>query len=214
MADPTSEHSAPRGQVIRCAASYDVLVSVLTFGRERAFREATLKCAGVSPGERVLDVGCGTGTLALAAKRRVGALGTSHGVDAGPEMVARAKGKAAAERLAVTFEVARAQSLPFPDGAFDVVLCSLVMHHLPEVGRNEAVAEMRRVLRSGGRLLVVDLAQVRGLLAALHPISLLHGHSNMNSMNQATALMKDAGFIDIVAGGLGPQVLGYVLGRK
>ena len=210
-----SRRSEPgsQGQTIRWAALYDLLVPALTFGRERILREATLERAGVSPGERVLDVGCGTGTLALAAKRRVGANGRVHGVDLAAAMVARAKQKAAREGLELTFEVAPAQDLPFPDGAFDVVLCTLVVHHLPDDVRKQAVAAMRRVLRPGGRLLVVDFAQQQGLLSALNPMSLIHGRDDMHTADEAAALMTDAGFTGVVTGKLGFGVLGYALGR-
>ncbi|MBI3662599.1 MAG: methyltransferase domain-containing protein [Acidobacteria bacterium] len=205
--------STSQGQTIRWASFYDVLVTALTLGRARVFREAALDLARVSPGERVLDVGCGTGSLALAAKRRVGAGGAVHGVDAAAEMVARAKQKAVREGLEVTFDVAPAQALPFPDGAFDLVLCTLMMHHLPDGGRKQAIAEMRRVLKPGGRLLVVDLAHEKGLLAALTPISLIHGHDAMHAAEEAEALMRDAGFSDIVTGKVGLRVVGYALGR-
>lgn len=80
-----------RGATIRWAFRYDLLLKALTLGRERAMREVMLERACVSAGERVLDVGCGTGTLAIAAKRRVGPAGAVRGIDAAAEMVARAK---------------------------------------------------------------------------------------------------------------------------
>ena len=89
-------------------------------------RERTLDLAGVTAGERVLDVCCGTGTLALAAKQRVGfRTGRFTGSDASKEMIVHAKAKAARRDAAVAFDVAAAQSLPFPDATFDVVFCSL-----------------------------------------------------------------------------------------
>src|SRR5437016_3532977 len=81
------------GSVIHWARRYDALVWLLTFGRERGFRERTLDLAMLRPGDAVLDVGCGTGLLAIVAKRRVGAQGAVHGIDASPEMIARARAK-------------------------------------------------------------------------------------------------------------------------
>lgn len=201
-----------QGRTIRWAALYDVLVQVLALGGERALREAMLERARISPGERVLDVGCGTGTLALAARRRVGAAGTVHGVDAAAEMVARAQQKAARAGLAAAFDVAPADALPFPHGAFDAVLCTLVVHHLPAGLRPRAIAEMRRVLRPGGRLLVVDFARKDGWWTALNPVRLLHGHGAMHAAAEAETLMREAGFEAITSGRLGAGVLGYALG--
>src|SRR5215212_10881478 len=87
---------ATKGLVLHSHARYyDLLAWTLTLGRERAFRDRLLEVARVQSGEAVLDVGCGTGTLAIAAKRRVGAAGSVHGIDASPEMIARAERKAA-----------------------------------------------------------------------------------------------------------------------
>src|SRR5438094_282434 len=88
------------GLVLHGAAPYDLLVWLVTLGRERVFREKVLRLARLEPGESVLDVGCGTGTLAIAAKRHVGHTGTVYGIDASPEMIVRAGrkgGKAGAE---------------------------------------------------------------------------------------------------------------------
>src|SRR3712207_4299905 len=76
------------------ARYYDVMAWLMTLGRERKFREKLVDLARLRPGESVLDVGCGTGTLAIAAKRRVGPTGEVYGIDASPEMIVRASKKA------------------------------------------------------------------------------------------------------------------------
>ena len=204
---------AGQGATIRWAFRYDLLVWTLTLGRERTMRTATLERACVSTGERVLDVGCGTGTLAIAAKRRVGPQGIVCGVDTSAEMAARGKRKAVNEGIDVVFDVAPAQALPFPDGAFDVVLCTLVMHHLSKEGRRQALAEIRRVLKPGGRLLVVDIAEGRGVWAALNPVLLLHGHDEKHVLLESEQAMRRTGFSDVSAGPLGFGILSFTLGR-
>src|ERR687895_1774406 len=97
---------ATKGHVMHTSARfYDLMVWVLTLGRERALRERLIELARLAPGESVLDVGCGTGTLAIAAKRRVGAAGTVHGIDASLEMIDRARRKAAKAGADVAFQI-------------------------------------------------------------------------------------------------------------
>jgi ubiquinone/menaquinone biosynthesis C-methylase UbiE len=200
------------GKTIRWATLYDTLVSALSFGGEGTFRRDTLALANVSAGERVLDVGCGTGTLALEAKRVVGPTGVVHGVDYGTEMIARARMKAERDGLAVQFDEAKAQSLPFPDASFDVVLCTLMLHHLPASDRALAIAEAHRVLRPGGRLLVVDLGRATGLWAALDPISLVHGRQGLTTTDDAAAIMRATKFRNVQSAPLGARALAYALG--
>jgi demethylmenaquinone methyltransferase/2-methoxy-6-polyprenyl-1,4-benzoquinol methylase/phosphoethanolamine N-methyltransferase len=136
---------------------YDVMGWVHFLGRERRFREWTVRLAGVRPGDAVLDVGCGTGNLAMAAKARAGAEGDVRGIDGAPEMVEVARRKAAAAKLGVEYEVAVVENMPFADATFDIVLSSLMLHHLPGDLKRQGIAEIARVLKPGGRLVAVDL---------------------------------------------------------
>jgi len=212
-------HARPRGvygstgTTLHSARFYDWLAAAYTLGREGRMRERTLDVAGIVTGETVLDVGCGTGTLALAARRRVGASGSVYGIDASEEMLDRARVKSARREQPVTFQVAAAQSLPFANATFDVVLCSLALHHLPADAHAGALAEMRRVLKSEGRALIVEFSRGRGVWALLHPVALLHARKSPRILDEAAALMKRAGFASVATGQLGFGGLGYALAR-
>jgi ubiquinone/menaquinone biosynthesis C-methylase UbiE len=181
----------------------------LTLGRERAFREEMLRPVQLEPGESVLDVGCGTGTLAIAAKRQVGTTGTVYGVDASPEMLARAEKKARAAGAGVVFKQAYAQKLPFSDGQFDVVLATVMLHHLPGTAREELAVEMRRVLKPGGRVLAIDFGgadrKKKGFLGHFHR---RHGHVDLKDM---IALLNNAGLHVVDTGAVGVRDLNFVL---
>lgn len=195
------------GRVLHWAGRYDLLVWLLTHGRSGAFRERLVNLAHLGPGASVLDVGCGTGSLALAAKERVGTDGKVFGIDASPEMIARATSKAARAGLEVSFRTAVAEALPFADQQFDVVLSTLMLHHLPRKVRQQCVREVRRVLKPQGRVLVVDFAQPQsrsGFLAHFHR----HGHVAPGDVG---ALLEAADFQCIESGQVGVSSLHFVL---
>ncbi len=123
--------------------------------RERAAKRLLLDQADVAAGQSVLDLGAGTGTLAIELKRRApGAVVT--GLDADPEVLARGRRKAAGARCDVAFVEGFSTELPFATGTFDVVLSTLFFHHLTGPDKRRSAAEVRRVLRPGGTLHVAD----------------------------------------------------------
>lgn len=172
-AGESHEHGG-QSHVLRNPRAYDWQAWALTLGRERKFRRLTLDLAELHFGDAVLDVGCGTGTLLIEAAKRVGPSGSAHGLDRSPEMLAHARRKAAKQSVTAIFVEGSADDLPFPDASFDVVLCTLMLHHLPAPMQATALVEMRRVLRPGGRIVIVDLQQPRKLSAGLSFLALVH----------------------------------------
>ena len=198
------------GKVIRWAFFYDILVGAFLLGKDRSIRELTVDLARLQPGESVLDVGCGTGSLTIAAKQRLGAAGTVQGIDAAPEMVARARQKAKAAGAAVEFRVAAVERLPYPDAQFDVVLSSLMLHHLPVDLRRPAFTEIRRVLKPGGRLLVVDFEPPRKPVGRVLT-RILSGHTLAhNNLSDNLPFVHDVGFVQVDHGPAGHPLLSYL----
>jgi ubiquinone/menaquinone biosynthesis C-methylase UbiE len=187
-----------KGRTIRCwARFYDVGSWLLSLGRAPAIRKTALRVSGVAPGDKLLDVGCGTGSLAIAAKGKVGPAGEVHGIDAAPEMIQVAREKAAKARVDIAFQVGLIEEIPFADGHFDLALNSFVLHHLPEELKRKGFAEIRRVLKPGGRFLAVDFAPRSDSLIG-HLVSLLGGHGmTRKDAAQLMAMMEEAGFTEV-----------------
>jgi len=211
MMPAATQERSPRtaGIVLHSPVLYDFTVWLAFFGKERAFRDRVLDLARLIPGESVLDVGCGTGTLAIAAKQRVGPSGNVFGIDASTEMLARAKKKARKARAEVLFRNGLAEAMPFPDGHFDAVLSTVMLHHLPQKTRIKCAAEFRRVVKPGGRVLAVDFEgfsdQKRTILSHFHRP---HGHV---SRKDILALLNQAGLNTIESAPVGIRDLQYVL---
>jgi len=201
MHHKTPEAPQTEGRVLHGARWYDLFGRVISFGRDKAIREKLIELAAPAPGEKVLDVGCGTGTLTLALKSSVGT-GEVHGIDASPEMIEVAKGKAAKAGSDVDFQVALIEEIPFPDATFDLVTSSLMLHHLPDDLKRTGLDEIRRVLKTGGRFMAMDFAaHSHSPLGPGRPLGHLlsiFGHSHGESMiDKQMPMLKDAGFSDV-----------------
>jgi ubiquinone/menaquinone biosynthesis C-methylase UbiE len=212
MSDRHEHDAVTRGHVLHGAHLYDLMANVLTLGHASALREQTADLAALRSGERVLEVGCGTGEVAQRARTRVGPAGQVSGIDPSADMVAVARRKATRAGLSIDYQVALIEALPFADGTFDVVLSSLMMHHLPDDLKAVGLAEVRRVLKPGGRLLIVDFTRPRGLLSHVAMRILLHGRL-AHGFQDLPGMLTGAGFGNVTSGTTRFPFLGFVAGR-
>jgi len=176
--------------------SYDLqqwfLDKFLFRGKMQELRQRTIHMADLQPGDIVLDVGCGTGTLAIEAQQYVGVAGHVAGIDPGTQQIARARSKAARRYLPVDFQIGVIGHLPFPDASFDVVLSTIMMHHLSDRLKREGLAEITRVLKPGGRLVVADFKRSETRSQQLQKKSVRFG-----SVRDLPELIKEAGFLHL-----------------
>lgn len=173
---------------------YDPLVKLM--GGD-ATRRVLTEQAPIRPGERVLEIGCGTGSLTLAIKR-------AHpdadvvGLDPDPKALARARRKAKQAGLSVRWDAGFADDLPYPDASFHRIFSSLMFHHLQSGEKEATLREARRVLRPGGSFHLLDFAGPDGA-DANWLLRRLHAHPSLkdNSDARIFEFLERAGFADV-----------------
>lgn len=190
---------------------YDLLLLILTRGRDRAYREDMLDLAGVAPGNRVLDIGCGTGTQAIATWRRAQPRGSVAGIDISETMLSAARRKTRRAGLDIPFHQADAAHLPFVDEQFDIVTITTVMHMVPQSRRLLCLSEASRVLKRGGRLLLIDYA---GDPDRRRHLSAKHGAHRLFDLHSLREPLAAEGFEEIDGGPLNWLSLHFLRGRK
>lgn len=167
---------------------------------EHALKRDLVTRAAIAPGHDVLDLGCGTGTLALLIKEMQPAARVS-GVDIDPQILAIARAKIAAAGAEVHIVEGSATAPPLPPASFDRVLTSLMLHHLTTSQKREALAAVRRLLRSGGELHVADWGKPQNMLMWIASLSFryLDGAetTGANLRGELPALVGAAGFTNV-----------------
>jgi SAM-dependent methyltransferase len=148
-----------------------------------------LVAAALQPGERVLDLACGTGVIARRAAEQVGPAGAVTAIDLSPDMIEVARATPAPAAPPIDWHVGDAVSLPFPDGGYDVVLCQMGLMFMEN--RAAAVAEMRRVLKPGGRVVVSTPGPIQPVFAGLERAIVEHIGADLGMFVRAVFSMHD-----------------------
>ena len=180
-----------------------------TFDFFTVSRYRGMKTVGVLPprqGDRILDVGCGTGELACLIKQLAGEQGRVAGIDPSANMIKVARHKAEKLKLDIDFRLAAIEQLPFEDAAFDEVYSTLMTHHLPAAIKKQGFKEVRRVLRQDGKFLIFDIGEPSNLLIRLMALPFLflerhafsdNGAVDSNIRGEVPELLRQAGFSNV-----------------
>jgi ubiquinone/menaquinone biosynthesis C-methylase UbiE len=191
------------GEFVGHGRRHSIFGAVFFGGRRRRVFTRLAAASGARPGDRVLDVGCGTGYFTRVMAEAVAPDGSAHGVDPSAESIAQAE---RLTRLAnCTFSGGIAEALDAPDGVYDVVVTSLMIHHLPEALRPRAIGEMFRVLRPGGSVLVADsrppATPIGRYLVRAHSPAMAE-----NPVDLVAPMVREAGFEQLRSGDLRPWI--------
>ncbi len=175
---------------------YDPVLRALV--REGVIKPALVAQINLKPGFRVLDLGCGTGTLTLMIKETQPQADVV-GLDGDPKILRLAREKADRARLDIQWDHGMAFELPYPDASFDRVVSSLMLHHLNRENKRAALREALRVLRPGGELHVADWGKPHHALLHVGAffVALLDGFSRDNVEGRLPEMFRAAGFTEV-----------------
>jgi ubiquinone/menaquinone biosynthesis C-methylase UbiE len=192
--------------------TYDICAAVFFGGRRRRVFGLLAAESGARAGHRVLDVGCGTGYFTRMIAQAVAPGGTAHGVDPSAEAISHAWRTTQIDNC--TFATGVAEALDAPEGSYDIVVSSLVIHHLPEALRPLATSEMFRVLRPGGSVLVAEFRPPASRIGR-RVIKGLTGHRTMaeNRVDLLEPMIRAAGFDQLRSGEIRPWTY-YIQARR
>ena len=156
--DDNDKAKRVKGVFDSVASKYDVMNDLMSLGMHRAWKAYTVAVANLREGDKVLDIAGGTGDLARAFARRVGASGQVVHTDINEAMLSTGRDRLLDEGLALPTTICDAEKLPFRTGSFDLVSVAFGLRNMTH--KEQALAEMARVLREGGRLLVLEFSKV------------------------------------------------------
>lgn len=185
--------------------------------REDSFKRRLVSQANIQPGQRVLDLGCGTGTLTILIKL-LSPEAEVVGLDGDPLVLDIARRKAADAGVKITLDQGMAYQMPYPNGSFDRVLSSLVLHHLTRADKQRAMFEVYHCLRPAGEFHIVDFGIPQGAYAALASLlikRLERADDNINGL--IPGMLRAAGFEQVQIAGHFTTIFGTLwsyLGKK
>jgi ubiquinone/menaquinone biosynthesis C-methylase UbiE len=177
---------------------YDPVVRLAT--RERQFKSALVEQANVQAGDRILDIGCGSATLAIAIKQSQ-PQAEVVGLDGDEAMLSMARKKANRAKVDISFDLGLSDNLPYNDSSFDKVVSSLFFHHLSRENKKRTLTEIGRVLKPRGKLYIADWGKASGILmrAAFLVVQLIDGFAtttdNVNGL--LPTFIAESGFDNV-----------------
>ena len=202
-------HDHDSGGVITHPRAYELFANAWFLGQRGRVFKRLVAASGARAGERVLDIGCGSGYFSRRLAPVVGPDATVIGIDPSQPMLAYAGGHAPPN---CSFQTAGAQALPFGDASFDLAVSSLAFHHIPTEHRAAAIAEAFRVLRPGGRLLIADV-RPPSIPILKNLISAVIGHAMARNISDVLRqLITEAGFS--ITGGGDVPLLRYITAQR